>query len=55
MIKKQIPPKKKIPPQDIVSIFLDPNLTDKWSPFMTDEVSFTLQKYIHDFKTDVVA
>ena len=54
MIKKQIPARKKTP-QDILSVLLDPNLTDKWSPFTTDEVSFTLQKYIHDFKTDVVA
>jgi hypothetical protein len=53
MIKKQLPSKKN-KPQDILSILLDPNLTDKWTPFTTDEISFTLQKYIHDFKQDVV-
>lgn len=54
MIKKQLPA-KKIPPQDILSILLDPNLTDKWTPFTTDEISFTVQKYIHDFQQDVLA
>jgi hypothetical protein len=54
MVKKQLP-SKKTKPQDILSILLDPNLTDKWTPFTTDEISFTLQKYIHDFPADVVA
>jgi hypothetical protein len=54
MVKRQLPA-KKIPPQDILSILLDPNLTDKWTPFTTDEISFTLQKYIHDFQPDIVA
>ncbi|CAF1326156.1 unnamed protein product [Adineta steineri] len=54
MIKRQLPA-RKTNPQDILSILLDPNLTDKWTPFTTDEICFTLEKYIHDFKTDVVA
>ncbi len=54
MVKRQLPT-KKTPPQDLLSILLDPNLTDKWTPFTTDEISFTLQKYVHDFTSDVVA
>ncbi|CAM4767496.1 unnamed protein product [Rotaria magnacalcarata] len=54
MIKRQAA-KKKAPGEDILSILLDPNLTDKWTPFTTDEVCFTLQKYIHDSIPDVVA
>jgi hypothetical protein len=54
MVKRQLPARKIIP-QDILSILLDPNLTDKWTPFTTDEICFTLQKYIHDVKPDVVA
>jgi hypothetical protein len=54
MVKRQYPP-KKTNPQDLLSILLDPNLTDKWTPFTTDEISFTLQKYIHEFQPDIVA
>ncbi|CAF3309504.1 unnamed protein product [Rotaria socialis] len=54
IIKRQTA-KKKAPAEDILSILLDPNLTDKWTPFTTDELCFTLQKYIHDSIPDVVA
>ncbi len=54
MVKRQLPNRKTIP-QDILSILLDPNLTDKWTPFTTDEISFTLQKYINHFTPDIVA
>ncbi|UJR09957.1 hypothetical protein I4U23_014181 [Adineta vaga] len=54
MIKRQLP-NKKTPAQDILSILLDPNLTDKWTPFTTEETSFALQKYIQNFKSDIVA
>ena len=47
MVKRQFPA-KKAPPQDILSILLDPNLTDKWTPFTTDEICFSLQKFVHD-------
>jgi hypothetical protein len=54
MIKRQLPARKKIQ-QDILSILLDPTLTDKWTPFTTDEICFTLQKYIHDYTPDILA
>ncbi|CAF1418005.1 unnamed protein product [Adineta ricciae] len=53
MIRRQLP-NKRTPPQDILSILLDPNLTDKWTPFTTDEISFSLQKYIPNFRSDVL-
>jgi hypothetical protein len=34
---------------DILAILLDPSLTDKWTPFTTDEICFSLQKYTHDY------
>jgi hypothetical protein len=33
---------------DILSVLLDPSLTDKWTPFTTDETCFSLQKYTND-------
>ncbi len=54
MVKRQLPTKKTAQ-QDILSILLDPNLTDKWTPFTSNEICFTLQKYIHDFTSDIVA
>lgn len=54
MIQRQLP-NKKIPPQDILGIFLDPTLTENWSPFTTDEICFTLQNYAPTFSSDVVA
>jgi hypothetical protein len=38
--------RKKNQQLDILSILLDPNLTDKWTVFTTDEICFSLQKYI---------
>ncbi len=57
MVKRQYPGRKsrKTVAQDLLSILLDPNLTDKWTPFTTDEISFTLQKYINNSTSDVVA
>ena len=54
MIERQLP-KKKTPPQDILAIFLDPNLTENWTPFTTDEICFTLQKHTPIVSSDVVA
>lgn len=54
IIRRQTP-KKKSPAEDVLSILLDPNLTDKWTPFSTDEITFTVQKYLHDVRSDVVA
>lgn len=54
MIDRQMP-KKKIPPQDILAIFLDSNLTESWTPFTTDEICFTLQKHTPNVSSDVVA
>ena len=54
MTRRQFPGRKTVS-QDLLSILLDPNLTDKWTPFTTDEISFTLQKYINNFTPDVVA
>lgn len=54
MVRRQLP-SKKAPPEDILSILLDPKLTDKWTPFNTDETCFTLQKYTSHFSPDVVA
>ena len=54
MIKRQLPARKTVP-QDILSILLDPNLTDKWTPFTTDEVGFTLQRYAQNFPSNAVA
>ncbi|CAF2554877.1 unnamed protein product [Rotaria sp. Silwood2] len=48
MINKQLSKKKKNQP-DILAILLDPNLTDQWTPFTTDEICFSLQKYIYNF------
>ncbi len=39
---------KPIPQENILALFLDPNLTDKWKPFTTDEICFSLQKYVYD-------
>ncbi|CAF4972989.1 unnamed protein product [Rotaria sp. Silwood1] len=52
---KRLLPRKKHPGDDILSLLLDPSLTDKWTPFTTDEISFSLQKYTHDFTNDIVA
>ena len=54
MILSQMKP-RKAPPRDILSILLDPTLTDKWTPFTTNEISFTLQNYIPKFSTDTLA
>ncbi|CAF0964114.1 unnamed protein product [Rotaria sordida] len=52
---KRLLPRKKKPGDDILSLLLDPTLTDKWTPFTTDEIGFTLERYIHDFTNDIVA
>ncbi|CAF1407095.1 unnamed protein product [Adineta steineri] len=36
--------KEKKDQPDILAILLDPNLTDKWAPFTTNEICFSLQK-----------
>jgi hypothetical protein len=48
MINKQLSTKQNNQ-IDILALLLDPNLTDKWTPFTTDEICFSLQKYVHDF------
>ena len=54
MINRQLPLKRDVP-DDILSILLDPNLTEGWTPFTTNEICFTLQKYADDFPSDIVA
>ena len=54
MTKRQLPA-KKAPPQDILSILLDPTLTDRWTAFTANEVSFTLQKYVPSFSSTAEA
>ena len=54
IVKRQTP-NKKTPAEDILSILLDPKLTDKWTPFTTDETCFSLQKYTSYFSPDLVA
>ncbi|CAF2687332.1 unnamed protein product [Rotaria sp. Silwood2] len=53
-IIKRLLPRKKDLGEDILSILLDASLTDKWTPFTTNEICFSLQKYTHDFTNDIV-
>jgi hypothetical protein len=43
IISKQLKTKTNQQP-DILTILLDPNLTNQWTPFTTDEICFSLQK-----------
>ncbi|UJR36136.1 hypothetical protein I4U23_028870 [Adineta vaga] len=45
MLNKQL--QKNVNQPDILALLLDPILTDKWTPFTTDEICFSLQKYVH--------
>lgn len=54
MNQRQIPI-KKAPPQDTAAVFLDPTLTDRWTPFTTHEISFSLQKFVPSFPSNVEA
>ncbi|CAF0794490.1 unnamed protein product [Rotaria sordida] len=48
IINQQLSTNKNHQP-DILNILLDPNLTDKWTLFTTDEICFSLQKYVYNF------
>jgi len=46
LINELISKKLRTKQLDILSILLDPNLTNKWTRFTTDEICFSLQKYL---------